>query len=68
MNQRRFDVMIGKRLVEQVYYSSDMSALDVRRSLIEHDGMSNQISVYRNNASNTAYDSVARFTHPEELK
>lgn len=68
MNQRRFDVKIGKRLIEQVYFASDMSALDVRRSLIERDGMSNQISVYRNNESCTAYDSVARLTHPEELK
>ncbi len=67
MKQRRFDVYIGPRRINEVYFDEDMTAAEVRRSLINHDGLPSTISVYRNNERCTAYDSVARASHPEEL-
>lgn len=41
-----FDVMLHGKLVATVYFAG-MTAEEVRRSLIEHDGMSPAINVYR---------------------
>lgn len=67
MAMQRYDVFIGDRLVEQVYHVAGTPAKDVRRGLIDHDGMPDNISVYRMAESRFAYDSVARATHPEEI-
>ena len=68
MKLRRFDVYLGASLVNYVFFDENMSAREVRRSLIDHDGNSEQISVYRVDAKRPAYDDMARVTHPEELK
>ncbi len=63
---RRFDVRIGNTIIQRVDYQDNVLAKNVRHALIA-EGASEDISVYRNNAANTAYDDVARVTHPEEL-
>lgn len=63
---RRFEVYIGARCVDHVYFMASMTAREVRRSLIDHDGMPSSISVYRNNERKTAFDSVSRASKPEE--
>jgi hypothetical protein len=67
MKQRRFEVYIGKRHIDTVHADEDIRAADLRRSLINHDGLPSTISVYRCNDRNTAFDDVARFSHPDEL-
>lgn len=62
----KYDVYIGDRLVEQVYRDDAATAAEVRRELIEHDGMPHVISVYRCALGRYAYDSMSRYTHPEE--
>lgn len=52
--QRRFEVYIGSRKITEVYADADLRAVDVRRSLIGHDGM--------------PQGDVARASHPEELR
>lgn len=66
MVMRKFDVRIGSKLVEQVFYLDDMTAKEVRKSLINHDGMPANISVYKNSKNGRAYEDVARVSHPEE--
>ena len=67
MKQRRFEVYIGKSHLDTVYADEDIRAADLRRSLINRDGLSSTISVYRCNERNTAFDDVARYSHPDEL-
>jgi len=64
---RRFEVRIGHLLWDVVYFDDDLSAREVRRTLIEHDGKSPSISVYRLNERRTAFDDMARASHPEEI-
>lgn len=66
-NCRRFEVYIGSLLIDHVYFEADMSAKEVRRSLIDHDGKPENISVYKNNERRTAFEDAARASHPEEL-
>lgn len=66
MKQRKFEVYIGSRKIDIIWSDGDLMAADVRRSLINHDGYPPTISVYRNNADQSAFDSVARVSHPDE--
>ena len=42
-----FEVYLGRKHINTVYFDSDMSTDDVRRSLIEHDHLHPAIRVYR---------------------
>ena len=42
-----FEVYLGRKHINTVYFDSDMSTEDVRRSLIEHDHLHPEIRVYR---------------------
>ena len=47
MRMIAFDVYLKGKHIDTVFYDADMSALDVRRSLIDHDGYNECIIVYR---------------------
>jgi hypothetical protein len=38
MKAKPFDVYFNSRLIDTVFYDGDMSADDVKKSLIDHDG------------------------------
>lgn len=63
----KLDVYIGSRHVNTVYVDDDLPAKDVRKSLINHDGLPSTISVYKYHPTRYAYCDVARASHPEEL-
>lgn len=63
---RKFEVYIRDRRVNIVFWSDGVSAREVRRALIDHDGMPASISVYRLHQQRYAYDDCARVSHPEE--
>lgn len=73
MKMARFDVFVYdgkiKKSVEMdnVFYDENMSAKEVRDSLINHDGYRADISVYKRNAAGTKYIDMARFTHKDEI-
>ena len=67
MKQAKFDVRIGPTLLTIVYGDADLTAADMRRSLLNHDGLPARISVYRWSLDGRyAYDSVSRASKPEE--
>jgi hypothetical protein len=46
---KAFDVYINDKKVNTVYGDDDISAEDMRDSLINHDGLSSQIEVIKRN-------------------
>jgi hypothetical protein len=64
---RKFDVRIGNLLVNVVRFDANMTAREVLNALIEHDGMSPNISVYKSDERGVAYEDCARASHPEEI-
>ena len=42
-----FDVFLNGQCIDTVYYNADMSASEVKWSLIGHDGYSPNIKVYK---------------------
>ena len=38
MSQSRWEVWLGKKLTNEVYFDSSMSAQEVKDSLVRHDG------------------------------
>jgi hypothetical protein len=45
--QQAFNVYIGTKKIDTVFYDSDMSAADVKRSLVNHDGYDSRIKVVK---------------------
>lgn len=67
MNQAKFEVYIGANHVDTVFFDADTSAREVRRAMVNHDGLPNTISVYKRHPTKPAFTDVARASHPEEL-
>lgn len=63
----KFDVYIGPRHIDTVFFDARMSAKEVRRALIDHDGLPSTISVFKNHPTKPAFTDVARASHPEEI-
>lgn len=63
---REYDVYLHDRYIDRVVFALPHPARDVRRMLIEMDGHSKSISVYRKALGRHAYDDMARATKPEE--
>ena len=47
MKHQAWEVYIGQRWIDTVFFQADMDAEDVKRSLVEHDGYSSNIRLKR---------------------
>lgn len=47
MSQIKWNVVLGNRIIDDVFYDPQLDAEYVRTTLISHDGMDNAIEVYR---------------------